>query len=630
MENGKNFIIDFDSTFVKIESLDLLASIALNGRPDQEERVSKISSITDQGMNGDISFSESLSSRLALLDAHQNHIDQTIRELKSKISKSINRNKSFFKKHADSIYILSSGFKELIEPVVAEFGISSDHVIANSFTFDEDGNISGYDTTNPLAGNGGKVKVVESLNLSGDVYAIGDGYTDYEIKKAGLATGFYAYTENISREKVTAVADHITPSFDEFLYINHLPMTISYPKNRIKVLLLENVHPDAKALFSGDGYDVETVPGALDEEELSKKIKGVSIIGIRSKTNITKKVLENADKLKAVGAFCIGTNQIDLDECTKKGIVVFNAPYSNTRSVVELAIGEIILLMRNIPDKNRDMHEGKWNKSATNSFEVRKKKLGIVGYGNIGSQLSIVAEALGMQVYFFDISDKLSLGNAIKCGTLKELLNTVDIVSLHVDGRPSNKNIFGKDEFDQMREGSYFLNLSRGMVVDIAELRKNIDSGKILGCGVDVFPVEPKTNKDPFTSELAGAHNTILTPHIGGSTSEAQEHIGGYVPYKIMDYINNGTTYGSVNFPNIQLPVLKNAHRIIHIHKNVPGILAKITNALVKNDCNILGQHLNTNEHIGYVITDVDKEHDKTIIDELKAIPDTIKFRMLF
>jgi D-3-phosphoglycerate dehydrogenase len=407
-------------------------------------------------------------------------------------------------------------------------------------------------------------------------------------------------------------------------------MTTSFPKNKIKVLLLENVHPDANMLLSEEHFQVELVKGALDEDELSEKIKGVHVLGLRSKTNVTAKVLENADKLMVVGAFCIGTNQIDLETCTSKGIAVFNAPFSNTRSVVELAIGEIIMLMRNIPDKTRDMHLSKWNKSATNSFEVRGKKLGIIGYGNIGSQLSILAEAMGMEVYFYDQVDKLALGNAKKCRTQEELLNKVDIVSLHVDGRPSNKNIFGKVQFEQMQEGAYFLNLARGHVVEIDALVEVLKSGKILGAGVDVYPEEPKTNSEPFSSELKGLDNVILTPHIGGSTSEAQVHIGNYVPEKIIAYINNGSTYGSVNMPNLQLPSFQSSHRLLHIHKNKTGILAEINKKLAETGCNIVGQYLKTNEEIGYVICDINKKYEGDVLKAFKEIDGTIKTRILY
>lgn len=405
---------------------------------------------------------------------------------------------------------------------------------------------------------------------------------------------------------------------------------LSYPKNKIKVLLLENVHQNAERLFSKEEYQVEVYPAGLDEDELCEKIKDVSIIGIRSKTQITKKVVAHANRLHAVGAFCIGTNQIDLEACQQKGIIVFNAPFSNTRSVVELAIGEMIMLIRNLPDKVNAMHAGKWNKSASLSNEVRGKSLGIIGYGNIGAQLSIVAEALGMTVYFYDIEERLQIGNVIKCDTKEELFAKADVITLHVDGRASNKDYIREKEFSQMKDGVIFINLSRGHVVDIDALKKNIESGKIRGTAIDVFPEEPKSNKEEFVSKLRGLPNTILTPHIGGSTAEAQENIGSFVPNKIIDYINTGSSSNSVNFPQVTLPRLGEAHRFLHVHKNNPGIIAKINNILASHDINITGQYLKTNESIGYVITDVDRDYDDKVFDDLKAIEGTIRFRKLY
>lgn len=626
----KIILIDFDSTFVKVESLDLLGAISLEGQSDKVSRLQKIADTTNLGMNGNISFAESLATRLSLLNANKSHLEVLVSKLKGQISASFERNKSFIANNSSNIYIVSSGFKEFIDPVVAEYGISASQVYANTFTYDAEGNINGCDQNNPLAQDKGKVKLVKSLNLGSNVLVIGDGYTDYEIKEAGLATKFYAFTENVSRDKVVAVADHITPSFDEFLFDNEIQGAISYPKNRINILLLENVHPDAKRIFAQEGFNVETIVGALDEEELIKKISEVHVLGIRSKTMVTKRVLEHANKLMAIGAFCIGTNQIDLDACLEKGIAVFNAPYSNTRSVVELAIGEIIMLMRRIPEKDMGMHKGDWDKSANNSFEVRHKTLGIIGYGNIGSQLSILAEAMGMQVFFYDVVERLALGNAKKCETIEELLSTVDVVSLHVDGRPDNKGFFQEKHFALMKQGSYFLNLARGPVIDVEGLRKHMESGKIIGAGVDVFPYEPKTNGEEFVSPLRGIKNLILTPHIGGSTLEAQEHIGSFVPNKIVGFINSGDTYGSVNFPNLQLPSFQKAHRIIHIHENMPGILAKINNIMAEFGCNILGQYLKTNENVGYVILDIDQKYPKDLVEQMKNIKGTIKFRRLY
>jgi D-3-phosphoglycerate dehydrogenase len=630
MSKDKYFIIDFDSTFTKVEALDELGDLSLEGDPQKEAILQQVKELTDSAMAGQSSFAEGLRKRLALLQAHQKHLPQLIARLQEKVSESVRRNKEFLKDYSDQILIVSSGFKEFITPIVTEYGIKEENIYANTFRYDDSGNIVGFDEANVLSLDKGKIKLLEQLALSGDVYVIGDGYTDYEIKEAGLANKFYAFTENVSRDSVIAKAEHIAPSLDEFLYQNKLPMAISYPKNRISVLLLENIHPKAVEMFRHEGYQVEIIPGALSEEELCEKIQNVSILGIRSKTHVTRKVLEHANRLMSVGAFCIGTNQIDINACLEAGVTVFNAPYSNTRSVVEMAIGEIIMLSRGIVGKSNKMHQGIWDKSAAGSFEVRDKKLGIVGYGNIGAQLSVLAEAMGMVVYYYDVVEKLQLGNARKCNTLQELLEKADFVTLHVDGRPENKNMFGAQEFAAMKPGAIFLNLSRGHVVDIEALMENLKSGKLRGAAVDVFPQEPATNDEPFVSKLLGLPNVILTPHIGGSTSEAQVNIANFVPNRIMDYINSGNTYQSVNFPNIQLPELKNAHRLIHIHENVPGVLADINNVLAKNQVNILGQYLKTNELVGYVITDVDKKYDKQLVNDMRRIPHTIKFRMLY
>jgi D-3-phosphoglycerate dehydrogenase len=630
MSENKHFVIDFDSTFTQVEALDVLGEISLANDPDKQKNLDEVEALTDKGMKGEISFRESLVERIRLLKANKSDLPKLVENLSERVSSSFVRNREFFNDHHENIYIVSNGFKEFIVPIVEPYGVKPQNVFANTFEFDEDGEIVGFDKENVLSSNNGKVEQLKRLKLKGDVYVIGDGYTDYEIKAAGLANKFYAFTENVERANILEMADHITPSLDEFLFVHNMNKAISYPKNRINVLLLENVHQDAVDIMKKEGYNVTVHPGAMDEDELCEKIKDVSVIGIRSKTHLTEKVLENANRLIAVGAFCIGTNQIDLQACLKKGVAVFNAPYSNTRSVVELAIGEIILLMRNLPDKMRLMHEGKWEKSANNSFETRGKKLGIIGYGNIGAQLSVVAESVGFDVYYYDVEEKLPMGNVTKCNSLKELLETVDIVTLHVDGRKENKDIIGEKEFGYMKDNVIFLNLSRGHVVDIKALKKNIESGKIMGAGIDVYPQEPKTNNEEFVSELRNLPNVILTPHIGGSTLEAQENIGNFVPGKIIEYINTGSTTNSVNFPNLQLPVLQNAHRLIHIHENRPGILAEINRILAGHDINIEGQYLKTNETIGYVITDIDKKYDKKVIKDLKGLKGTIRFRVLY
>lgn len=630
--NNPYFIIDFDSTFAQVETLDVLCEVALANNPKMDEILAEVKNITNLGMEGKLSLSESLNKRIAILNANVSHLPKVIEIMSEKISLSFVRNKKFIEEFSSQIYIVSGGFKEVILPIAAEYGISSKNVFANIFTTDSNGNITGYDTSNPLAQNKGKVSVVKSLNLTGEILVIGDGFTDYEIKEAGAATKFYAFTENVKRQNVMDKADAITPSFDEILFLNNLPRAQSYPKSRMNVLLLENIHPEAIKMFKTEGYNVESIKGALDEDELCEKIKNVSILGLRSKTNLTSKVLESANKLISVGAFCIGTNQVDLKACQKKGVAVFNAPYSNTRSVVELTIGSIIILSRFIIQKSNWMHEGKWDKSANGAHEVRGKKLGLIGYGNIGTQLSVLAEALGIEVFYYDVVEKLQLGNAKKCKTLHDLLKVCDFVSLHVDGRASNKNMFGEEEFKVMKDGVIFCNMSRGHVVEMKSLVKYIKNGKVRGCAIDVFPEEPKTNNEEFINELRGLDNVILTPHIGGSTEEAQFNIGQFVPGRILEYINAGNSYGSVNFPPLQLPELTEAHRLMHVHENVPGILASINNILAKHNINILGQYLKTNEAIGYVITDISKDvrHDKDLVSDLKNIQGTIRHRMLY
>ena len=626
---GRKYVFDFDSTLTRVEALDVLAELTLEGDRRKGDILKEIQQITNLGIDGEISFTESLERRIKLLNAHKDDLPALVEDLRQKISKSIATNREFFEKFTDDIYVISCGFKEFIDPIVAEYHIPSDRVYANTFKFDKEGNIVGFDEENPLASHNGKIECLRRLDLEGEVQVIGDGYSDYVMREAGIAHKFFAYTENVHRDKTTDNADHVTPNLDEFLFVNDLPRNLSYPKNRIKILLLENVHPAAFDNLSEDGFAVELITTSMPEEELIKKIKGVHVLGIRSKTQVTEKVLEAANKLLVIGAFCIGTKQIDLDQCRQKGVVVFNAPYSNTRSVVELAIGEIIMLMRNVFPRSVEMHQGIWNKTTFNSREVRGKNLGIIGYGNIGKQLSILAESLGMRVYYYDLEDRLALGNAIRCNTLEDLLNVSDVVSVHIDDNRSNASFIGEREINQMRDGAYLINLSRGFVVDLKALENGLKRGKLGGASIDVFPQEPRSN-GPFESNLSGLDNVILTPHIGGSTEEAQRNIADFVPNKIMDYINSGNTVDAVNFPNIRLPKQINAHRFLHIHENVPGIMAKINKVLASFDMNITGQYLSTDSEVGYVITDLDKEYNNDVIQALKNIEHTIKFRVLY
>src|SRR3989344_4433442 len=510
------YIIDFDSTFTRVETLEELIAISLKGNKKKDEIMKGIREITNAAMEGKLSFTESLEKRVALMNSNKRDIETLVKFLKKNVTPSFVRNKKFLRKYGKDIFIFSGAFKEFVLPIVRQFGIPEKNVFANTFLYDKRGKITGFDEKNPLARAGGKVAQLRKLQLKGEIFAIGDGYTDYELKTSGLATKFFAFTENVSRKSVVEKADHVVPTFDEFLYINSLPMVHSYPKNRLKVLLLENIHPDAVARFKKEGSSLELMTKRLGEDELCAKMKDVAVLGIRSKTEVTKKVLDSAPKLMIVGAFCIGTNQIDLEECSKRGIAVFNAPYSNTRSVVELAIGEIIMLTRNVFDKSVKLHAGVWDKSAKNCFEIRGKKLGIIGYGNIGTQLSVVAESLGMDVYFYDIVEKLALGNAHKCDSMDEVLKKCDAVTLHVDGNPSNKNLISARELGIMKKGAILLNLSRGHVIDVPALAEHIKSGHLGGAAIDVYPREPRSNDEKFASELQNLPNVILSPHIGG------------------------------------------------------------------------------------------------------------------
>lgn len=405
----------------------------------------------------------------------------------------------------------------------------------------------------------------------------------------------------------------------------------SYPKEKIRILFLENISDVAVKNFHRHGYDkVEKISRALTEEQLIQEIKDVHILGIRSKTQVTKKILDAAKKLQAIGCFCIGVNQVDLKEATKNGVVVFNAPYSNTRSVAELVIGASIMLIRKIPDKNKAAHEGIWMKEAKGSYELRGKTLGIIGYGNIGSQVSVLAESLGMKVLFYDVETKLPLGNAEDSRSMKELLGRSDIVTLHVPETPHTKNLINKNSLKYFKKGGILINYARGEVVDLEALRKHILEGHIGGAAVDVFPWEPEKNGDRFQSPLQDLPNVILTPHIGGSTEEAQQNIGDDVSVKLFNYLEKGITFGSHTVPALALPPQEGSHRILHIHANVPGVLSEINTRLSKNRINILGQYLKTNDEIGYVVLDVDKNISAHALHLLREVKHTIKVRLLY
>ncbi|WP_185233284.1 phosphoglycerate dehydrogenase [Teredinibacter franksiae] len=408
------------------------------------------------------------------------------------------------------------------------------------------------------------------------------------------------------------------------------PIT-SLGKEKIKFVLLEGVNLSAVESLNAAGYtNVDYVKTALADDELIERIKDAHFVGLRSRTQLTRRVFENAPKLIAVGCFCIGTNQVDLLAAQEHGVAVFNAPFSNTRSVAELVMAEAILLLRDVPAKNAGCHRGEWKKSADGSFEIRGKTLGLIGYGSIGSQVSVIAESLGMSVLFFDVVNKLPLGNATQCKSLTELLAKSDIVSLHVPEIAATKDMIGAEEVAAMKPGAMLINASRGTVIDIDALASALASGHIAGAAIDVFPVEPKGNNEEFVSPLRAFDNVILTPHIGGSTMEAQENIGFEVAEKLIKYSDNGTTTSSVNFPEVALPAHNNVHRLLHVHKNVPGVLTAINQVFSANDINITGQYLQTNDKVGYVVVDVNSKYSDLALSQLKGIDGTIRCRVLF
>jgi D-3-phosphoglycerate dehydrogenase len=408
-------------------------------------------------------------------------------------------------------------------------------------------------------------------------------------------------------------------------------MRTSYPKDKVNILLLENISAQAVELFKSNGYtNVKQLTKALDEEELIKEIRNVHILGIRSKTNVTKRVLEAAEKLLAIGAFCIGTDQVEMEEATRQGVVVFNAPFSNTRSVAELTIGAAIMLMRRVPDKNKAAHEGVWMKDATNSRELRGKTLGIIGYGNIGSQVSVLAEAMGLNVIYYDAEKKLPLGNATAMGDAKAVMEQADIITLHTPAVPQMQGFINKSTLKYCKKGAVLINYSRGEVVDLEDVKWAMEQGILSGVAVDVYQNEPEKNGDSFSCCLQHMPNVLLTPHIGGSTEEAQVNIGADVSSKLIYYTETGNTQGSLTVPALTLPIQANAHRILHIHKNIPGVLSEINTRLASNGINILGQYLKTNDEIGYVVLDVNTELSANALELLKEVKGTVKVRILY
>jgi D-3-phosphoglycerate dehydrogenase len=616
MQKNPYFIIDFDSTFTRVEALDVLAELVLAHSSRKDEVVRAIREITNRGMNGELNFRESLSMRLDLLKANRDDILHLGEQLKLQISPSFERNQKHLAALKETVYVVSNGFKEFIVPVIAAYGLLPENVYANTFIFDEMGYIIGFDTDNPLSGNSGKSKVIKNLRLNGDVYVIGDGANDLEIWKAGYANKFYLFTENVEREKVKKEANHTASTVDEILYELNLGRSLSYPKTRIKVLLLEGISKEAAPAFEEEGYQVELMDRPLNHQELAQKLKSVNILGLTSRQELGRDLLKYTKRLISLGVFSSDASKIDLEACSHHGVAVFNAPFSHVRSVGEFTLGRIL-----------DLSRAKENRLGR---EIRGKRLGIIGYGKVGSQLGVLAENLGMEVSFFDIADKSIMGNSRKCANLDFLLNQSDFVSIHVSELPENKHFFGKSFFDALKPTASLLYCGNIEALKLESLYHHLQSFPSFGCSLDLNPDKLSGESMNWLEKIKSFENILFSPGISANTIEAEQYRARFIPEKITEYLNSGNTMGALNFPNLFVPALKNAHRLLHIHKNVPNVLARINQIFAAHQINILAQSLKTTNLLGYVVTDVDMEYPENLLDEMRNIEETIWFRVLY
>jgi D-3-phosphoglycerate dehydrogenase len=593
------FIIDFDSTFTQVEAMEELAAISLKNDPEKEAIIEQIKHLTDLAMDGKMPFNKSLKARIALLSAKKYHLNMLVNKLRKKVSPSFARNKEFFKKYQGRILIVSGGFKEFIAPVVKSFFIDEDCIYANTFIYDKKNNIIGSDEENPLAQEAGKVKLLKQLKLKGQVIAIGDGYTDYQMRESGMVEQFFAFTENIARERVLAKADCIAPSLDEILYKMKLPMALSYPKSRINALLLGKETFATAPYFKLEGYNV------IKRDSLSNKaltdLKNASIIVSSLKQEITN--LNSFPKLISLAVWGNNNQQFNTNMAQQMAVPIFSSPYANTRSVVELGLGFMFQLSRQ-----------------TNT-ELRGKKIGVIGYGNAGSLMGVLAQNLGMDVLYFDEKDRAPLGNAMACKSVTDLLKKSNYVVLLQS--KNTGTILAEKELKQMQQNACLINLSYDDSIEVQAALKLVQQKKLFGFAMD-FQQEESYLKLKPNSQI------IATLNQRNNTLETQQNIASFTSEKIIQYINTGNISRSLNFPDIQLPALQGSHRFIHIHKNKPGLLAKINAVLAKHKINITGQYLKTNETLGYVITDVSKKYDNEVINELKKIEATIKFRVIY
>lgn len=598
------YLFDFDSTFTQVEAMEELAEISLADDPEKEVLIEKIKQLTDLAMNGSMPFGKSLKARIALLSAKKYHVNKLVNRLRKRVSPSFIRNKQFFKEHKGRVFIISGGFKEFIVPIVRPYFIDAEHVFANTFEYDLRNNIIGADEKNILSQEKGKVKLLKQLKLPGKVVLIGDGYTDYEVYESGQADQFFAFTENVSRSNVLERSEWIAPSLDEILYTQKLPMSISYPKSRLKAVLWGEETFLAEPKLKKEGYRISRLPMKVNKELLAKELGDAHILIFSPSVNLAL-VRTETSKLLTAGVWGDHTNDAVLGKFARGGIAVFGGEFSHLRSEVEL----IVLMLLQL---NRNREE-----------ELMGKRLGVIGYGHSGTMLSVMAEQLGMEVFYYDLMDRPALGNAKRIKQLGELLRKCNNVVITSEAQLKGVCVIGAKELKQMQKGSVLVNMGFEENIDEESCGQAIENGHLGGFGMDYVTENNGLRAGKNSNIMIGVNKRM-------GTRQTKENIATLLSERLIDFVNTGSTRGSLNFPELSLPALQQMRRFIHIHENKPGVLAQINGILAKHKINISGQYLKTSGELGYVITDVSKEYEPEAISDLKAINETIKFRVLY
>jgi len=643
----QNIIFDFDSSCLAQEVSEFLINIGLEKFEAEEKqfRIDSLRSLAERTEAGEVSRGQKVNQQLHLAQINRKDVEKAAREIRKLLLPTVKESVRYLKSQNKQIIVFSRGFDELVYSITDSLKIPRRNVFSNNLLYDDQQQVIGVDTNNFLFLMNGKVYLAEKLKndgrLKGKTVAVGNSGADLSIHKSGIAEYFIYVSNFLEDEHIRTEADFVIDHFEQIIPLvcskqrssNNLLSSLSRPKKTVvpkyKIVLLENIHPRARELFRMANHTIEAYKYSTADAELIKIASEAHILGIRSKTHLGAAELTKMRKLLGVGCYCIGTDQVDLEAAAKRGIPVFNAPYANTRSVAELVLGEVVMLMRGVFEKSVAAHDGRWLKHAKYSRELRGKTIGIIGYGHIGSQVSVLFESLGMQVLFFDINEKLPLGNARRIPTLDSLLQSSDVVTLHVPDTPLTRGMIGREELAKMKNGSILINTSRGKVVDLEALKNALDAGKLLGAAIDVYPEEPASSDASFTCVLQKRPNVILTPHIGGSTIEAQENIALEVTDKVNNFLITGASMGAVNFPELELPPTKNSFRILYVYHNVPGILAKIHTLFSEHGVIVVSQILKTKDEIGYMIADIAPKNSGHVTELLSRITETIKVRKI-